>query len=171
MTHVKKTALILLAGVAVLAAGAGLALPRDDRPAADDGKGGADYTRSTDRPYDQVHDAVTRAAKAQGFRVSGEHKISESLKKDGIDIPPYAAIEVCNSRLAAQVLKAEPRLGTLMPCRIAVYRQGDRTVVSMVLPSRLMTLFPEKPAVKEAAAAVDRAMKAIVDEATGAGGK
>ncbi len=59
-----------------------------------------------------------------------------------------------------------------MPCRIAVYRQGDRTVVSTVLPSRLLTLFPEKPAIRKAAAEVDRALKAIVDQATRApGGK
>jgi uncharacterized protein (DUF302 family) len=160
MTRVNKSAVVLLAFLTALTGGMSLAAPPDQ------GEGGADYTRWTDRPYDQVYGAVMRAAKGQGFRVSNVHNIAASLKKDGLDIPPYATIEVCNSRLAAEVLKAEPRLGALMPCRIAVYRQGDRTVVSMVLPSRLMTLFPEKPAVKKAAAEVDRAMKAIVDEAT-----
>ncbi len=164
--NTRKTAAVLLAILAVLAGGAGVALPREGKAAGDRAEDKADYTRSTDRPYDQVYDAVMKAAKDQGFRVSNVHNIAGSLKKDGLTIPPYATIEVCNSRLAAEVLKAEPRLGTLMPCRIAVYRQGDRTVVSTVLPSRLMTLFPEKPEVKKAAAQVDRAMKAMVDEAT-----
>lgn len=138
-----------------------LASCQEARPRADK----ADYTRTTDRPYDAVYDAVKAAAKEHGFRVSNVHDIAASLKKEGIDIPTYATIEVCNSRLAAEVLKAEPRLGSLMPCRIAVYRHGEQTVVSMVLPSRLMTLFPENPTVQKAAAEVDRAMKAIVDDA------
>ncbi len=125
-----------------------------------------DYTRSVARSYQEVLSAVKETAKAQGFRVSNVHDIAASLKKDGIEREPYATVEVCNSKLAAQVLRAEPRLGTLMPCRIAVFQQGNETVVSMVLPSHLMKLFPEKPAVEEAAAQVDRAMKAIIDTAT-----
>jgi uncharacterized protein (DUF302 family) len=125
-----------------------------------------DYTRSVARPYEEVLAAVKDAAKAQGFRVSNVHDIAASIRKDGIEREPYATVEVCNSKLAAQVLRAEPRLGAVMPCRIAVYQKGDKTVVTMILPSRLMTLFPLQPEIQEAAAQVDRAMKAIVDTAT-----
>jgi uncharacterized protein (DUF302 family) len=169
-TRIFMAALTMLAVLTVGTTPAGAQQEKD--PSASGGaEGRADYTRSTDRSYEQVHAAVLRAAKEQGFRVSGMHNIAASLRKEGIEIPPYTTIEVCNSRLAAQVLKAEPRLGSLMPCRIAVYQQGERTVVSMVLPSRLMTLFPEKAEVQKAAAQVDRAMKAIVDEATRAEGR
>ena len=156
-----------------LVAAAGLLAGWTPGAAAQDRKaapaGAADYTRTTDRSYEAVSDAVKRAAKEHGFRVSNVHNIAGSLKKEGLEIPPYETIEVCNSRLAAEVLKAEPRLGAVMPCRIAVYRHGDKTVASMILPSRLMTLFPENPTVEKAAAQVDQAMKAIIDEATGAG--
>ena len=53
-----------------------------------------------------------------------------------------------------------------MPCRIAVFQQGKDTVVTMILPSRLMTMFPVKPEVEQAAAEVDRDLKAIIDAAT-----
>ncbi len=166
MIRIRKNTLRVVAGTAltVLAVWVHPATAQEPKRSAES----ADYTRTTDRPYADVFDAIKAAAPKHGFRVSNVHDIHASLKKDGIDIPPYATVEVCNSKVAAEVLKAEPRLGALMPCRIAVYRHGDKTVVSMVLPSRLMTLFPDQPAVREAAAEVDRAMKAIVDEATGA---
>jgi uncharacterized protein (DUF302 family) len=125
-----------------------------------------DYTRSVARPYAQVLAAVKEAAQAQGFRVSNVHDIAASLRKDGIEREPLATVEVCNSKIAAVVLNAEPRLGSVMPCRITVFQQGKETVVTMILPSRLMRMFPVKPEVKQAAAEVDRGLKAIIDAAT-----
>ncbi len=162
---------VLLAVVGVLAIGAGIAVLAQDQgqkteqapPAAVPGN---DYTRSVAKPYDEVMKAVEVAAKAQGFRVSNVHDIAASLRKDGIERKPVATVEVCNSKLAAQVLQAEPRLATLMPCRIAVFEKDGQTVVSMIWPSRLMTMFPENAEVKDAAAQVDKSMKAIVDQAT-----
>ncbi len=125
-----------------------------------------DYTRSVARPYVEVLAAVKTAAEAQGFRVSNVHDIAASLRKEGLERPPYATVEVCNSKIAAQVLNAEPLLGSIMPCRIAVFQKGDVTVVSMIRPTRLMTLFPLKPEVKRDAAQVERSMQAIINEAT-----
>ncbi len=125
-----------------------------------------DYTRSVARPYAEVLAAVKKEAQAQGFKVSGVHDIAASLHKDGIEHEPVATVEVCNTKIAAEVLNAEPRLVSVMPCRVAVYRQGEKTVVTMILPSRLMRMFPVKPEVEQAAAEVDRSLKAVVDAAT-----
>ena len=127
----------------------------------------SDYTRSVTKPYAQVVEAIKEATtKQEGFTVSNVHDIAATLRKAGIEHAPVATIEVCNPKIAAEVLKAEPRLASLIPCRIAVYQQDDKTVVSMIWPSRLMTMFAEKPEVKKTAAQVDEAMKAIVDAAT-----
>ncbi len=125
-----------------------------------------DYTRSVARPYAEVLAAVKVAAQAQGFKVSNVHDIAASLRKDGIEREPVATVEVCNTKIAAEVLNAEPRLASVMPCRIAVFQQGEKTVVTMILPSRLMALLPVKPEVKQAAAEVERGLKAIIDAAT-----
>ncbi len=124
-----------------------------------------DYTRSVSRSYEQVLNAVKQAAEKQGFRVSNVHDIAASLRKDGIEREPYATVEVCNSKIAAQVLNAEPLLGSVMPCRIAVFRKGEQTTVSMVRPSTLMSLFPANSEVKKDAEQVEKSMQAIVDEA------
>jgi uncharacterized protein (DUF302 family) len=125
-----------------------------------------DYTRTVSRPYEEVLASVKQAAQAHGFRVSNVHDIAASLRKDGIQREPYATVEVCNSKIAAQVLNAEPLLGSVMPCRIAVFQKGKETTVSMLRPSKLMALFPTKAEVAKEAAEVEISMRAIVDEAT-----
>ncbi len=125
-----------------------------------------DYTRTVSRPYEEVLAVVKTAAQKQGFRVSNVHDIAASLRKDGINREPYATVEVCNSKIAADVLNAQPLLGSVMPCRIAVFQKGSETTVSMIRPSKLMTLFPESSEVKKQARQVEKSMEAIVDEAT-----
>ncbi len=125
-----------------------------------------DYTRTVSRSYEEVLAAVKAAAQKQGFRVSNVHDIAASLGKDGIHREPYATVEVCNSKIAADVLNAQPLLGSVMPCRIAVFQKGNETTVSMVRPSKLMTLFPASSEVKKAALEVEKSMEAIVDQAT-----
>lgn len=125
-----------------------------------------DYTRTVARPYEQVLAAVKEAAQAQGFRVSNVRDIAASLRKDGIEREPLATVEMCNPKIAANLLSIEPRLGSAMPCRIEVFQQGSDTVVTMILPSHLMRMLSEKPEVERTAEEVDRGMKAIVDVAT-----
>jgi uncharacterized protein (DUF302 family) len=129
-------------------------------------KAANDYTKSVSRPYEEVLAAVKAAAQAQGFRVSNVHDIAASLRKEGIERAPYATVEVCNSKIAAQVLEAEPLLGSIMPCRIAVFQRGKETVVSMIRPTRLMTMFPLKAEVQRDAMQVGHSMEAIINEAT-----
>ncbi len=129
-------------------------------------KGKNDYTRTVSRPYEEVLAAVKAAAQKQGFRVSNVHDIAASLRKDGINREPYATVEVCNSKIAADVLNAQPLLGSVMPCRIAVFQKANETTVSMIRPSVLMKLFPGNSQVKKNAQEVEKSMEAIVDEAT-----
>ena len=129
-------------------------------------EGKNDFTRTVSRPYEEVLTAVKAAAQKQGFRVSNVHDIAASLRKDGINRESYATVEVCNSKIAADVLKAQPLLGSVMPCRIAVFQKGNQTTVSMIRPSVLLKLFPANPEVERNAQDVEKAMESIIDEAT-----
>lgn len=126
----------------------------------------ADYTRKVNRPYEKVLTALQEAAQAQGFRVTAVHDLAASMRKEGIERDPYSVVEVCKAEIASKVLQAEPRFGAFMPCRIAVYQQGSDTVVTTVLPTRLLAFFPVKAEVKTAAAKVDSILKTMIDTAT-----
>jgi uncharacterized protein (DUF302 family) len=69
-------------------------------------------------------------------------------------------------KIAVKILNTEPRLGSLMPCRITVFQQGKEAVVTTILPSLRLTLLPEKSEVKQAVARVDRELRSVIDAAT-----
>jgi uncharacterized protein (DUF302 family) len=123
------------------------------------------YARTTTRSYQETLSAVQEAAKAAGFRIPGVMDLAASMRKEGIEREPYAVVELCNAQIASDVLKVNPMIGTLMPCRIAVYQQGSQTVVAMALPSKLMELFPESD-VAGPAKKVDQALRGVIDAAT-----
>ncbi len=124
----------------------------------------ADYSRSVKRPLPLVVALVTQATKAEGFRVAGTHDLAASLAKEGLRRDPYVVVEICRAEVAVGVLQADPRIGALMPCRIAIFQRGEESVVSTVLPTHLLSLFPGAGA-GEAAAAVDAVVKRIIDGA------
>lgn len=125
----------------------------------------ADFTRTTTLPFADVVNAVQDAAKEQGFRIPHVHDLAAAMRMGGFEREPYAVIELCRADTAYGVVKAEPRFGALMPCRIAVYPQGDETIVTTVLPSHLLAFFPVNDDVTAAAKHVDRLLITIIEDA------
>lgn len=134
-------------------------LPKNDRTAT------ADYTRTTPRKMQGVLDDIKAAAVAEGFKVVGTHDVAASFKSAGIERTPYVVLELCNAKIASDVLIAEPRFGALIPCRLAVYEQTGTTVVTTILPSRIAALFSGND-VQEAARTVDAVLMKIIDTVT-----
>ena len=56
----------------------------------------------------------------------------------------YKLMEVCNPKLAKQVLDSNPDLGLLLPCTIAVYQKNKQNCVSLAKPTSLLKMASEK---------------------------
>ena len=56
----------------------------------------------------------------------------------------YRLMEVCNPNLAKQVLDANPDLGLLLPCTIAVYQKNQENYVSLAKPTSLLKMASEE---------------------------
>lgn len=52
----------------------------------------------------------------------------------------YKLLEVCNTQLAKQVLEANPDLGLLLPCTIAVCQKDDENFISLARPTSLLSM-------------------------------
>jgi uncharacterized protein (DUF302 family) len=77
--------------------------------------------------------------------------------------PQCRILEVCNPHQAEAVLEASPRISTALPCRIAVYEHGGKTVVSTLKPTAVLSLFgnPElQPVAQDVEAAIIRMIDA-----------
>ena len=69
---------------------------------------------------------VTEELKKQGFGVLTEIDIKQTLKlKLDVDFRRYKILGACNPYFAYEALKAEDKIGTMLPCNVIVQEIGN----------------------------------------------
>ena len=80
--------------------------------------------------YDEVLAKVPELLKAEGFGVLTRIDMQQTLKeKLGVDFRRYQILGACNPKLAIQALTAEPGVGSMLPCSVAIWEEDDGGVV------------------------------------------
>lgn len=102
-----------------------------------------DYTVVTEKSFDQAVEAVEKETKTAGFRVLYIHDVTATLKEKELEIEPYKIIEICNAKSAYSVLKADPKIGLCLPCKINVYQKDGKIYISGMRPIVLPQFFPQ----------------------------
>jgi uncharacterized protein (DUF302 family) len=86
-------------------------------------------------PYDAVLARLPDALKAEGFGVLTQIDVRDTLReKLGVEFRRYKILGACNPPLAYRALQAEIAVGVMLPCNVAVYEDGERTVVVAIDP-------------------------------------
>jgi uncharacterized protein (DUF302 family) len=127
------------------------------------------YTLSatTDAPFEEAVERVTEELKAEGFGVLCEIDVQATMReKLGVEQEPYLILGACNPPLAHHALSVEPKLGTLLPCNVVIYRAGDETHISAIDADRMLSLV-DNPDLAPIAAEVRGKLAHVVDRATG----
>lgn len=90
--------------------------------------------------FDQVMSKVKDELKKEGFGVLTEIDIKSTLKeKLDVDFKKYAILGACNPGLAYKALKAEDRVGTMLPCNVILQEVANGQVeVAAVNPKASM---------------------------------
>jgi len=111
-----------------------------------------DLRISLDKPYDVVLAQIPELLKENGFGVLTNIDVAATLKaKLDVDFRRYTILGACNPKLAYRALSADLDVGVLLPCNVAVYEDGGKTVVAIVDP--LISLASEgDPGLRELAA-------------------
>ncbi len=97
------------------------------------------FSKTLDRPFEQVITDVTEALKKRGFGVLTTIDVKETLKKKiDVDFRPYTILGACNPGFAHQALQAEDKIGTMLPCNVVVQQADGGVEVSAVDPAASM---------------------------------
>lgn len=121
--------------------------------------------RRTDKPFEDVIADVEFAASERNFVLIGRNRIGMALRNTGLmpDAAPATVVQMCNLDVVRQLLSADPGFIRYMPCRVAVYVDGDEVVATtLLLPSD-----SGDAAADAAADRLNRLMREIIDYGVG----
>jgi uncharacterized protein (DUF302 family) len=103
------------------------------------------FTVKTQKSIDDAITNLTENLKEIGFGVLETLDFKTILSEKGLEFSDdYRLMEVCNPNLAKQVLEANPDLGLLLPCTIAVYQKDDENFISLARPTSLLSMASDK---------------------------
>ncbi|MFM1749814.1 MAG: hypothetical protein RLZZ188_3480 [Verrucomicrobiota bacterium] len=122
-------------------------------------------TRDTDLPLETVCQRLPDISAAHKFGVLGVHNLREKMESKGVAFGRECRVfEVCNPVHAGKVLGENIEISTALPCRIAVYAEGGRTILATIAPSALLKMF-DAPGAAETAREVEASLLRIMEEA------
>ena len=103
------------------------------------------HTVRTSMEIDEAIEKLTTRLKSIDFGVLEILDFQKILTDKGISFRDnYRLLQVCNPNLAKQVLDANPDLGLLLPCTIAVYQKDNENYISLAKPTSLLAMASEK---------------------------
>lgn len=99
------------------------------------------HTVKTQKNIDDAIMDLTKGLKEINFGVLEIRDFKKILSEKGLEFSDnYKLMEVCNPHLAKQVLEANPDLGLLLPCTIAVYQKDNKNFISLARPTSLLSM-------------------------------
>jgi uncharacterized protein (DUF302 family) len=86
---------------------------------------------STDKSVNETAAALEDSVKAIHVGVMQVYNLRETMAKKGIEFTGDCLIfEACQAQQAKKVLERDISIYTMLPCRISVYQEGQKTVLA-----------------------------------------
>lgn len=114
--------------------------------------------------FDEAIARVTEELKSEGFGILTEIDVKATLKKKlDVGFGDYRILGACNPPFAYEALKAEERIGLMLPCNVIVRVTPDgRTEVAAIDPVASMAAVGN-PALQPIGAEVREKLKRVID--------
>jgi uncharacterized protein (DUF302 family) len=99
---------------------------------------------ATDKSLDEAVAALDAALRERRFAVLWDLDVRAKLAEKGVaGGPEFRILEVCSAPRAKEALDRDLAVGYFLPCKMVVYREGDRTRMGLLRPSALMTFLDD----------------------------
>lgn len=123
---------------------------------------------STDKTVNEIAAALQVSVPANHFSIMEVHDLQEKMAKKGVDLTQECLIiEICQPQQAKKVLEQNMSISSALPCRISLYREGGKTVMTTLKPTTLLAMF-NSPQLSGAAQELEDTIAKIMQEAISA---
>jgi uncharacterized protein (DUF302 family) len=114
--------------------------------------------------FEDALEKVATSLKKEGFGILTEIDVKETLKKKlDVEFHKYKILGACNPPFAYKALKAEDKIGTMLPCNVIVQETSEGEVeVAAVDPVASMKAI-ENPELLEVAKQVQEKLERVVE--------
>jgi uncharacterized protein (DUF302 family) len=120
------------------------------------------YEKRTDKNLNEAIEALEGNLKENSFGVLWQLNFKDKLAEKGLELKDdFVVLEVCNPKQAKEVLEKNSHIGYVLPCKMVVRVEDDKTFIGMTSPEMLIGLFDE-PDLKEVAKSVEQSLKKAI---------
>ena len=121
------------------------------------------YERSTNKRLTEAISSLEINLKESGFGILWQLNFKDKLQEKGLEFKDdFVVLEVCNPKQAKEVLEENIHIGYVLPCKMVVRREGDKTYIGMTSPEVLIGLF-EGSDLTEVAKKVEESLKNSIE--------
>ena len=122
------------------------------------------FCKTLDLPFEDALARVAEELQKEGFGVLTEIDVKATLKeKLGADFRNYRILGACNPPYAHEALKAEDKIGTMLPCSVTVQETPDGAVeVAAIDPVASMQAV-ENASLAPVASQIQAKLKAVIE--------
>ncbi len=121
------------------------------------------YEKSTDKNVNDAIKSLENNLKQNGFGILWQLNFKDKLEEKGLEFKEdFVVLEVCNPKQAKEVLDKNIHIGYVLPCKMVVRSENDKTYIGMTSPKALIGLF-ESPELKEIAKKVEESLKNSIE--------
>ena len=121
------------------------------------------YEKSTGKNLNDAIKSLESNLKENGFGVLWQFNFKDKLQEKGLEFKDdFVVLEVCNPKQAKEVLDQNIHIGYVLPCKMAVRTEKDKTFIGMTRPEVLIGLF-DSPELQEAAKKVEETLRKSIE--------
>jgi len=121
------------------------------------------YERNTDKSLTDAIESLEGNLKENGFGILWQLNFKDKLEEKGLEFKEdFVVLEVCNPKQAKEVLEENIHIGYVLPCKMVVRRENDKTYIGMTSPEMLIGLF-ENTELKEVAKKVEKSLRNSIE--------
>ncbi|MCD4701937.1 MAG: DUF302 domain-containing protein [Candidatus Aegiribacteria sp.] len=123
------------------------------------------FSRTVSGNFNDIIEEVTGLLKEIGFGVLTSIDVKETLKKKiDVDFKSYTILGACNPQFAYKAIKAEDKIGTLLPYNVIVIDQGNNNIEVAAMDPVAMMSQMGNPQLEEIAGQVNELLKSAIEK-------